>query len=129
MIIATADSVVNRRLGGARPASAWMCLARRGMLHSECEAIDLVVLPPAATLDRHGRDGVGELWFVLAGEAETGDGLRLTPGHLLVITPDDRETRLTAQAETRVLTISVLGAAATAALPVRTPTSAPIDER
>ncbi|WP_327178105.1 hypothetical protein OG599_24390 [Streptomyces sp. NBC_01335] len=43
------------------------CLARRGMLHSECEAVDQIVLEPHARIDHRGRAGVDEAWFVLSG--------------------------------------------------------------
>lgn len=43
------------------------CLARRGMLHSECEAVDQLVLPPHVGVEHLGRAGVDEAWFVLSG--------------------------------------------------------------
>ncbi|MFI6703504.1 hypothetical protein ACIBJC_31915 [Streptomyces sp. NPDC050509] len=43
------------------------CLARRGMLHSECEAVDHLRLSPDAHFDLMGRDGTEAAWYVLSG--------------------------------------------------------------
>ncbi|MFK8912334.1 hypothetical protein ACJA3G_35605, partial [Streptomyces sp. YS-3] len=42
------------------------CLARRGMLHSECEAVDRVSLAPHARYDLLGRDDTEAAWYVLS---------------------------------------------------------------
>ncbi|WP_394825685.1 cupin domain-containing protein [Pendulispora albinea] len=67
--------------------STWRCLARRGMLHSECEAIDYLRLPPGVTRDGRGREGVEAAWFVLSGCGRFTDGeersVPLQPGDLL----------------------------------------------
>lgn len=51
----------------------WRCLARRGMLHSECEAVDYLELSPGAMVTMDGRSGTEETWYVLDGSAEFGD--------------------------------------------------------
>ncbi|GAA0588391.1 hypothetical protein [Streptomyces crystallinus] len=43
------------------------CLARRGMLHSECEAVDRISLPPHAQYDLVGRGDAEAAWYVLSG--------------------------------------------------------------
>ncbi|MFD0272945.1 hypothetical protein ACFVHB_03415 [Kitasatospora sp. NPDC127111] len=43
------------------------CLARRGMLHSECEAVEHIRLGPGACYDLAGRDGTEAAWYVLRG--------------------------------------------------------------
>ncbi|WP_371649554.1 MULTISPECIES: hypothetical protein [unclassified Streptomyces] len=43
------------------------CLARRGMLHSECEAVDRVSLAPHAHYDLVGRADAETAWYVLRG--------------------------------------------------------------
>lgn len=100
---------------------SWVCLARRGMLHSECEAVDLVVLAAGESLSRRGRDGIGEVWYLLSGAATTGDGTPVAAGSAVVITPDDRSTSLTANAATRLVTVSVLPDRTAARLPRRRP--------
>jgi hypothetical protein len=111
----------NVRLDAAGPAPRWVCLARRGMLHSECEAVDGVLLPAGARLDRRGRDGVGDVWFVVSGTLRTDGGARLRPGHLLVVPPDDTATGFTAVTPARLLSLSVLPDATVAALAPRRP--------
>ncbi|MFI9389016.1 cupin domain-containing protein [Kutzneria sp. NPDC052558] len=99
----------------------WTCLARRGMLHSECEAVDLLVLEPGETLSRRGRDGIGEIWYVIGGNASTVDGAAVTAGAALVITPDDTASSLTATDRTSLLTVSTLGDDTVTRLPRRRP--------
>ncbi|WP_051966553.1 pirin family protein [Kitasatospora mediocidica] len=61
------------------------CLARRGMLHSECEAFDHVRLSPAACYDLTGRDGTEAAWYVLRGSvALLDEGLPQRPRRALV---------------------------------------------
>lgn len=56
-----------------------LCVARRGMLHSECEGMDYLELPPQGTVTMDGRSGTEEGWYVLDGSAEFSD---LTTGQL-----------------------------------------------
>ncbi|GAA3849621.1 hypothetical protein GCM10022243_14450 [Saccharothrix violaceirubra] len=97
---------------------AWRCLARRGMVHSECEAVDLVSLPPGSTFAPPGRDGVESAWFVVRGSG-SADGLPVRTGDVvLAATP----TRLAAgSAGLDVLWVAVLPAAVSALLPRRSP--------
>ena len=102
-------------------AVQWRCLARRGMLHSECEAVDHVVLPPSEVLDRRGRDGVAECWFVVDGAATTEAGDPLIAGDTVLVSPDDSAASIRARTTTRVLTVSVLADNATQQLDSRRP--------
>ncbi|MFG2142964.1 hypothetical protein ACGFRG_02025 [Streptomyces sp. NPDC048696] len=103
------------------------CLARRGMLHSECEAVDRVSLAPHAHYDLVGRSGTEAAWYVLRGPltvhwpgvpataAALGDGalvLSRTAGDIaLRAGPDGAE----------LLCLTVTPSALTRRLPPRTP--------
>ncbi|MFI9307383.1 hypothetical protein [Streptomyces triculaminicus] len=52
---------------GGREHIRIRCLARRGMLHSECEAVDRVSLGPHTHYDLVGRSGAEAAWYVLRG--------------------------------------------------------------
>jgi len=69
-------------------AVRWRGLARRGMLYSECEAIDYLELAPHAVLTMRGRSGAEEVWYVLAGHVEfdgqEGGPLRAGCGDLVL---------------------------------------------
>ncbi|BFV56209.1 hypothetical protein KCMC57_up13130 [Kitasatospora sp. CMC57] len=58
------------------------CLARRGMLHSETEAVDHVRLSPGACYDLAGRAGTEAAWYVLRGPVALLDCPE-QPQHLL----------------------------------------------
>jgi len=62
------------------------CLARRGMLHSECEAFDAVVLGAGVCYDLPGRDGTEAVWYVLRGTVALVGGVQpvLGEGELLL---------------------------------------------
>lgn len=69
-MIITDVNGLGRAAAAAGPAIQWSCLARRGMLHSECEAVDYLELPPGAAVTMDGRSGTEEAWYVLSGTAE-----------------------------------------------------------
>jgi mannose-6-phosphate isomerase-like protein (cupin superfamily) len=109
--------------------TAWRCLARRGMLHSECEAVDYLRLPPGATRDGRGREGVEAAWFVLSGEGRFFDGedrsVPLRPGDLVLWsggTGGSLHSGSTSPLE--LLSFAVLPAAVTDRLPARIPVAA-----
>ncbi|MFC5719943.1 cupin domain-containing protein [Streptomyces gamaensis] len=123
MIIQRAAAPV-RLLTAKAPDAEWTCLARRGMLHSECEAVDLLRLAPGAVV-RHGpAEGVEQALYVLAGrgEAEEGGTVReLAPGALL-LAPHDGRVAVRALGEgLELLTVRVLPAGAVGRLPARVP--------
>ncbi|GAA1980788.1 hypothetical protein GCM10009799_02340 [Nocardiopsis rhodophaea] len=113
--------------GAAMPegATIWQCLARRGMLHSECEAVDHLILPGGATLDRRGRDGLHEVWLVLSGRAGLGNGTSLAAGQAVLVRAEDTAALLTAETETWLLTLTLLPDSTARRLPVRAPVMLP----
>lgn len=52
----------------------WRSVARRGMLFSECESIDHVVLEDGGTLSADPEDRTEALWYVVSGRARFQDG-------------------------------------------------------
>lgn len=106
--------------------SAWRCLARRGMLHSECEAFDYLRLAPGAVRDGRGREGVEEAWFVLNGAGQfldgTGRSIPLRPGSLLLWSGGTEGwLRNSSASSLEMLTFTLLPAAVTNQLPTRSP--------
>jgi hypothetical protein len=51
----------------------WRCLARRGMVHSECEAVDHVAVPANTEFAPSGTEGVESAWLVISGDGQVGD--------------------------------------------------------
>ena len=106
----------------------WCCLARRGMLHSECEAVDYLELSPQATVTMDGRAGTEEAWYVLDGHAEFGDPStdqiqRVDAGHL-ALRPAGTSLivrNASTDAPLRLLLVSVLPRAVSHRLPRRSP--------
>lgn len=79
-----------RRLRRDAPGSTWRCLARRGMLHSECETFEQIRLSPGAELAHDPRNGTEQTVYVAAGSGELLDGngaLPLSAGSLLLAPP------------------------------------------
>ncbi|RST19228.1 hypothetical protein E2C00_02820 [Streptomyces sp. WAC05374] len=109
-------------LGTGGERTTIRCLARRGMLHSECEAVDEVRLDPGTRLDLTGRDGTEAAWYVLAGSVTAGgDPPPLTEG-ALVLARHGRDVRLTAGPHgADLLCLTLTPAAVTRTLPPRTP--------
>ncbi|MEV0223918.1 hypothetical protein [Streptomyces sp. NPDC050704] len=52
----------------------WRSVARRGMLFSECESIDHVVLKDGGTLSADPEDSTEALWYVVSGQARFQGG-------------------------------------------------------
>lgn len=96
----------------------WNCLIRRGMLHSETEAIEHWALAPGQTLNL-GEQGVHEAFIVLSGEAEI-QGQRLASGSLL-LAPAHEPGFLTAISGTTLLSIRTYPDTVTRMLPPRVP--------
>ncbi|MFF2300498.1 hypothetical protein [Arthrobacter sp. NPDC058127] len=96
----------------------WSCLIRRGMLHSETEAIEHWTLAPGQEL-RLGTHGVHEALLLLSGTA-TFSGETLAAGSLL-LAPALQLATLTATTTTQVLSIRTYPGHVTRVLPARIP--------
>lgn len=125
MIVSTVDEPVHSAVDlGTAATAAWTCLVRRGMLHSECEAVEHWLLPRGAVLAATPRHGVEEALLVLEGElrltTETGD--RTVRAGELALVPHGRTARLAAdRTEVRLITVRVLAASVADRLPPRVP--------
>ncbi|WP_156755606.1 cupin domain-containing protein [Actinokineospora pegani] len=113
-------------LSRTQDGNAWRCLARRGMLHSECESVDYLRLPPGGARDVRGSDGVDAVWFVLAGEGEFDGGagapVLLRPGDLLLWSGGSGGTVRNHRTDhLELLALAVLPTAVTDRLPARVP--------
>ncbi|MBT2413703.1 DUF861 domain-containing protein [Streptomyces sp. ISL-12] len=128
MIVSTASAHAVTGSDGAPPVSR-RCLARRGMMHSECEAVDHVLLAPGAGAEERGRSGTEELWLLLSGEvtvAEDGAAPRSLRAGEVLLCPADSRPRLTAGAgAAELLQVSVLSGGRSALLPARRPEVGP----
>ena len=97
MIISTIGSTSRTRNGDEE--IRWRSLARRGMLHSECESFDYVRLAPGTRFALRGREGIESAWFVVSGsgrllEPDSDAPTRaLEPGELILL-PDGKQGHL-----------------------------------
>lgn len=98
----------------------YICLARRGMLHSETEAVDLLRLAPGERLDGRGREGVAEAWSVMRGEGRLASGEHVSAGSVILRPAGSREA-LTASSNIRMLILAVLPDELARSLPPRSP--------
>ncbi|MEU3754220.1 cupin domain-containing protein [Streptomyces olivoreticuli] len=120
-----------RALGPAdATAPTWRCLARRGMLHSECETFDHVVLPPGRP-SRHDDPGVEQAVHVLRGTATLwlGEEKRQLDADDVVLVPATTRALVEAGPDgVELLVLRVLSKASRVALPRRVP-ELPLHER
>lgn len=87
-MISTTTASPSRVIDAAGQQVRWCCLARRGMLHSECESIDHVRVPAHAEFAPRDARGVESVWFVLGGAGSmltAQDGNPVRPGHLVLV--------------------------------------------
>ncbi|ORT55937.1 pirin-like C-terminal cupin domain-containing protein [Streptomyces sp. CB03238] len=109
-------------LGTGGERTTIRCLARRGMLHSECEAFDEVRLDPGTRLDLAGRDGTEAAWYVLSGSVTADDEPVPLTARALVLGRHGHRVRLTAgPSGAALLCLTLTPPAVTRALPPRTP--------
>ena len=110
-----ADGVVRAR---------WQCLARRGMLHSECVSIDHLRLAPAIGIDKKRREYEEKALYVVAGSGslrENDGEVQLSAGRLALLNAVD-EVSVTAGSEgLELLILTVLPSAVSDVLPNRAP--------
>lgn len=108
-------------------AVRWGCLARRGMLYSECEAVDQLELAPSARVTMQGRSGIEEAWYVLDGDvvfaAASGEQHGAGRGELVLRAAGTEASvrNRSGDASARLLLIAVLPPAVTDRLPRRRP--------
>lgn len=95
MIVTRIDAVTTMYGAGGEAVSV-RCLARRGMLHSECEAVDYVRLGPGTQYALAGRDGAQSVWITLGGEgAVSNEKSALNDNSVLDGSAFDEESALT----------------------------------
>jgi mannose-6-phosphate isomerase-like protein (cupin superfamily) len=127
MIITTVTSPA-RTLGAAGQSIQWRCIARRGMLHTECESIDHVRLAAGTDFALRGRYATEQVWFAVRGTGQVRNDPESTTGHplrqgdLVIAPPDSHQLVLHADsAGLELLWLTVLPSAVTRALPSRKP--------
>ncbi|MFD6432664.1 hypothetical protein [Streptomyces venezuelae] len=106
-------------------SGTWRCLARRGMLHSECESFEQIRLAPGASWAHEPAHGTEAALYAVAGSAsvEAGEsaGHALGTGGALLVEAR-AAVRVTAGAEgLDLLAVRVLPADVASRLPVRVP--------
>ncbi|MFF5185331.1 cupin domain-containing protein [Streptomyces sp. NPDC000345] len=127
MIISTTAEAVRTTVAtgsGTDAAAAWTCLVRRGMLHSECEAVEHWLLPHGAVLTATPRHGVEEALLVLDGRllVTTASGERAVRAGQLALIPHGCQARLVADSDAvRLITVRTLATSVTDRLPPRIP--------
>ncbi|MFG2887742.1 cupin domain-containing protein [Streptomyces sp. NPDC048297] len=126
MIISTLDATVRAATGTTAGAATaeWQCLVRRGMLHSECEAVEHWALPPRATLELTPGHGVEEALLVLGGElvVSTAAGDRPVRAGQIALVPHGTAGRIRAGDQpVRLVTVRTLAGAVSDRLPPRIP--------
>lgn len=125
MIISTIGSTSSTRNGGEE--IRWRSLARRGMLHAECESLDYVRLSPGTEFALRGHEGTESAWFVIAGSgrllgpAPASTKRPLEAGELILL-PAGAEFRLVSgNGGLELLWLAVMPRAISQSLPTRRP--------
>jgi mannose-6-phosphate isomerase-like protein (cupin superfamily) len=125
MIISTIDSTSRTQGGGEE--LRWRSLARRGMLHCECESFDYVRLAPGTEFALRGREGTESAWFTLAGSGRLLGSDPDSPEQVLeagdlVLLPSGKEGRLASgDSGLELLWLEVLPREVSQSLPPRRP--------
>lgn len=117
-----------RTMGTGNDRICWRSLARRGMLHSECESFDHVRLAPGTEFALRGRSGTEQIWFALRGTGVVSSGPEDAANHPLragdlVLAPHDSDHVVlrAGSAGLDALWLTVLPATVTRTLPPRKP--------
>jgi mannose-6-phosphate isomerase-like protein (cupin superfamily) len=125
MIISTIGSTSSTRDSGEE--IRWRSLARRGMLHSECESFDYLRLAPGTEFALRGRQGTESVWFTVAGTGlvvesdPVSAGCTLKAGDLVLL-PAGKDVRLVSgDSGLELLWLSVMPREVTQSLPIRRP--------
>ncbi|MEU7580458.1 hypothetical protein AB0B50_22985 [Streptomyces sp. NPDC041068] len=123
-MIVNSQDLPARYLRPGAPESTWRCLARRGMLHSECEAFEQIRLAPDTGWSHDADHGTEVTLYVVAGRGTVDDeaGRRpLDPGSVLLV-PARSALRVTAGGDgLNLAVVRVLPTEITAELPARVP--------
>ncbi|MCF3119170.1 hypothetical protein IPZ68_05540 [Streptomyces arenae] len=123
-MIVNSQDLPARYLRSGAPDSTWRCLARRGMLHSECEAFEQVRLAADTGWAHDPEHGTEVTLYAVAGAGTVRDasGERpLAAGHVLLV-PARSALRVTAgPGGLNLAVVRVLPAEITAELPARVP--------
>ncbi|WP_077800416.1 hypothetical protein [Streptomyces sp. JHA26] len=113
-----------RLLRPGTPDTTWRCLARRGMLHSECEAFEQIRLAPGTGWTHEPDHGTEVALYVVAGRGAADDGAEERPldaGSVLLV-PARSALRVTAgPGGLNLAVVRVLPGEVTAELPARVP--------
>ncbi|MBM2623643.1 hypothetical protein JIG36_49965 [Actinoplanes sp. LDG1-06] len=98
------------------------CLARRGMLHSECQAIDHLRLSTGDHLELAEADGHETAWVICRGRAGlTGESDELRAGHVILVPAGDRPALSVLDGPLDLLRIAVVDRETARMLPARRP--------
>jgi hypothetical protein len=121
MIVSTMGGTCHTRGGGEE--LHWRSLARRGMLHSECESFDYVRVAPGTELALRGREGTESAWFVIAGSGRLLEptGCCLRAGELLLLSSGQEGRLVGGEEALELLWLAVLPRAVSQRLPPRRP--------
>ncbi|MGH3889627.1 MAG: cupin domain-containing protein [Pseudonocardiaceae bacterium] len=126
-MISTTTASPSRTIGAGGQQVRWRCLARRGMLHSECESIDHLRVPAHAEFGPRGTQGVESVWFVLGGAGSllddgwAQDGYPVRPGQLVLVPAACPVRLLAGENGLELLWLAVLPEEVSRMLPVRKP--------
>ena len=115
-MIVTGSATTVRHLGAGERVD-WRCLARRGMVHSECESVDLVRLSAGARLPLASE--VDETVLVVRGSVRHDS--RSLGERVLLLVPAGEEGELVAEIDAELVLVRVWPKDVSAALPPRVP--------
>jgi hypothetical protein len=122
--------IVHHASGPVRPIAAGpspyrrQCLVRRGMIYSECESVDHLMLGPSEFTVHEQRDGTEEAVFVVAGNGVLRDGAGVYPlhqGYLALLTAAALAEITAGPGGLELVVIHVLPQSTSSMLPVRRP--------
>ena len=125
MIISTIGST--SRTLGAGEEIRWRSLARRGMLHCECESFDHVRLAPGTEFALRGQEGTESVWFTVSGSGrllgvDASPAGRVLGAGELVLLPAGKECRFASGEDgLELLWLTVMPREVSQSLPNRKP--------
>ncbi|WP_318199429.1 VOC family protein [Streptomyces sp. SCL15-4] len=123
-MIVTDSGAASAVLDGDGRSRRWRCLARRGMLFSECESVDHVTLEKDSVLHADPEAGTESLWYVVRGDAAFhaghGPARPVREGHAVLL-PAGASGRLVAGSATEVVVVTCVPDAVARRLPARAP--------